>query len=69
VPIFLAPYLASMMFIKKIDETPFMDVIKVKEARIISKRNRTVHIDGDPFEMPGELVLKVNPASLKVIVP
>ena len=69
VPIFLAPYLASMMFIKKIDETPFMEVIKVKEARIISKKNRTVHIDGDPFEMPGELVLKVNPSSLKVIVP
>jgi len=69
VPVFMAPYLASMMFIKKIDETTFMNIIKVKEARIISRKIKVVHIDGDPFEMSRELLLKVNPLSLKIIVP
>jgi len=64
-----APILAQFLFFRAIDETRYLEIIKASEIKIIQPQNRYVHLDGDPVRLSKELIVKVNPLSLKVIVP
>ena len=45
-----------------------MEIIKAKEV-IIKQQKNIAHIDGEPIEIGNTISIKVNPLSLKVIVP
>jgi len=56
------------LFKKTLHESSYLEIIKAKEV-IINQKGIIAHIDGEPIEIGRELKIKVNPLSLKVIVP
>jgi diacylglycerol kinase (ATP) len=56
------------LFRKTLHHSSHLEIIKSKEA-IIRQKNTIAHIDGEPIELGKEISVKVNPLSLKVIVP
>ncbi|MBI4930104.1 MAG: YegS/Rv2252/BmrU family lipid kinase [Bacteroidetes bacterium] len=62
------PLMAARLFTHSIHRSKFVEIIKVKEVTI--RQEKTIaHIDGEPYNMGNELRIKINPLSLKVIVP
>lgn len=55
------------LFSKSMNRSRFLKIVKTKEVVVTRDLEGPVHLDGEPFEMGKELVVKVNPASLKVI--
>lgn len=56
------------LFKKTLDRSSYLEVIRAKEV-IVKQPGVIAHIDGEPIEIGQELRIKVNPLSLKVIVP
>ena len=69
IPLFEAPLLSLLLFLRKIDVSKRIEIIKTSELTILQHKSRVVHIDGDPQYLTKKLQIKVNPLSLKVIVP
>jgi diacylglycerol kinase (ATP) len=59
---------ASLLFFKKIRKTPYVEVIKTPELVIKQKMN-IINLDGEPIKIGKKIKIRVNPASLNVIVP
>lgn len=64
------PFLAMRLFTNSIHRSKYVEIVRTKEATIhlCSDENRA-HIDGEPVVVGNELRIKINPASLKVLVP
>ena len=62
------PVMATRLFTKSIHRSKFVEIIKVKEL-IIRQERDYAHIDGEPVFIGQELKVKINPHSLKVVVP
>jgi YegS/Rv2252/BmrU family lipid kinase len=56
------------LFRKTLERSGYLEVIKAKEV-ILKQTGIIAHIDGEPIEIGNELRIKVDPLSLKVIVP
>lgn len=56
------------LFRKTLHTSAYLEVIKAKEV-IVKQPGIIAHIDGEPIEAGNELKIKVNPLSLRVIVP
>jgi len=69
VPFVEAPLLSLLLFLKRIDVSKRIEIFKAKELTIIQNKKRVIHIDGDPFTLSKKLHIKVQPNTLKVIVP
>lgn len=67
-PAWVSPFLAPMLFTKKIDQTPYVEIIRAKEV-FLNRKNRIVNLDGEPVKLKKKLHIRVVPLSLKVIVP
>lgn len=63
------PYLASLLYWRKIEQSKYIRSFKTKELVIQTKRKRWVNIDGEPEKLGTELNVCINPQSLKVLVP
>jgi YegS/Rv2252/BmrU family lipid kinase len=69
VPLALAPQVAGLLLTKKLGSSDFVEIIKAREISLTRNKNRVVNIDGEPLKLGKSLNIKVNPLSLKVIVP
>lgn len=69
IPLLLIPFYVPLLFTKAFHKTHYIEIIKAKEVRIIRKKGKTIHFDGDPFKMSKTLDMKINPLSLNIIVP
>lgn len=56
------------LFRGTLHKSSYLEVIKAKEV-IVKQTGTIAHIDGEPIETGNELRIKVDPLSLKVIVP
>lgn len=56
------------LFRKTIHLSPHLETIKAKEV-LIKQTNSIAHIDGEPIEVGHSISIKVNPLSLRVIIP
>lgn len=56
------------LFRKTIHLSPHLETIKAKEV-LIKQTNTIAHIDGEPIEVGHSISIKVNPLSLRVIIP
>lgn len=63
------PDVVSLLLLKRIDRSPLVQVIPAKQVDIRRKKNRTVNIDGEPVKLQKHLHIKVNPLSLKIMIP
>jgi len=62
-------FLAPLLFMKKFDQTKYIEIIRAKKVVLHRKKGKSIHLDGDPKLMGKELVMKINPLSLKIITP
>jgi YegS/Rv2252/BmrU family lipid kinase len=67
-PYILFPMMALRLFTRSIHHSKYVEIIKVKEV-IIRQERDYAHIDGEPVIIGNELKIKINPLSLKVVVP
>lgn len=67
-PFRIFPLMVMRLFTKSIHRSKFVTMYKVKEI-FIRQEKSYAHIDGEPTEIGNELRVKINPSSLKVIVP
>lgn len=67
-PLSAAPKLALNLFTHNIDENFYMNTVRSKAITLVRENTGAIHIDGDPFEMPAELTIKIVEDGLKVLV-
>ena len=66
---FELPIVANLLMLRLIDKSPLVRIIKSTEFTVKQKKNRKVNIDGEAVKISKKLHVKVNPLSLKIIVP
>lgn len=54
---------------KRINFSPYTRILKANKATIQTKKNKTLQYDGEIYGRVNKVEVKINPASLKVIVP
>lgn len=67
-PLSAAPKLALNLFTHNIDENFYMNTVRSKAITLVRENAGAIHLDGDPFEMPKELHIKIVADGLKVLV-
>ena len=67
-PLSAAPKLALNLFTHDIDENFYMSMVRSKAITLVRENAGAIHIDGDPFEMPTKLNIKIVEDGLKVLV-
>ena len=68
-PYWKALFLAPLLFLKKFDQTRYIEIIRAREVILKRRKGKSIHLDGDPKVMGKELTMKINPLSLNVIAP
>ncbi len=68
-PMLAALFFLPLLFMGKLHKTPFLEVIKTKEVKVIQRKNYISHTDGDHLYLSKEITINTLPLSLKVIVP
>lgn len=59
--------LAVKLMNKRIDKSKYMSIVRGRHVQIKSEENIKAHIDGEPINLPKEINLEINKASLKMI--
>jgi|WetSurSiteA1Bulk_404760.scaffolds.fasta_scaffold00144_3 diacylglycerol kinase (ATP) len=59
------------LFFKNIDQSPYLEVMRIRKASLKRKGKRKInlHLDGEPETIRGKLKIKVVPEALQVMVP
>ncbi len=66
-PFIVTPFLAFRLFTGSIHKSKYTEIIQSNELTIVNKEKIFVHTDGEPFEISGDIGIKLIPASLSVI--
>lgn len=63
--------LGLRLFFKNIDQSPYLEVMRIKKATLKrkGKQNITLHLDGEPVTLKRKLKVKVIPNALSVMIP
>jgi len=61
--------LSPLVFMKKFDKTPYLEIIQGREVLVERKKGKYVHLDGEPGKENKTFSVQVHPLSLQVIVP
>ena len=69
IPLWKAYLIWPLLFLKKFDQTRYVEIIRAKHVVLKRKKGKNIHLDGDPKIMGKELTMKINPLSLNVVVP
>jgi len=67
-PFYRLPFVVYRLFNRTIDKSSYLEIIKGKEI-IIIQNSKLIQLDGEPINLGSRLHIKINPLSLKVIVP
>jgi YegS/Rv2252/BmrU family lipid kinase len=67
-PIWKSIFMAPLLFSKKIDRSPYVEIIRAREVDLTQKKKR-INLDGESVKMSNILRIKVVPQSLNIIVP
>lgn len=65
--LFAIPYIAVMVFSRRINRTKYVEIISGKKAEIVHDSDMYGHIDGDPADFGKRLKIEINPGSLEVV--
>jgi len=63
--------LGLRLFFKNIDQSPYLEVMRIKKATLkrSNKQKISLHLDGEPVTLKRKLKVKVIPEALQVMVP
>ena len=62
------PLVANLLFLKQIHLSPLVEIIPAS-GLTVKRSKRTINMDGEAIKLKKKLTIKVNPLSLKVIIP
>ena len=68
-PLIEIPILARLLYWHKIDKSKYVQIYKTDYLEISTRKKRWANLDGEPIITPKKFVVKVNPQSLRIIVP
>lgn len=68
-PAIVIPVLAVFLFLRLLDKTIYLEIIKASNIRIIQRVKHITQVDGEPLELTRDLNIRVKPLSLHIIVP
>lgn len=69
-PLLRTPLLAHLLYFKRIDESPYVEVYRAREAVVKKKKKVLVNIDGEPVVMKTKtLKIRTEKEALRIIVP
>jgi YegS/Rv2252/BmrU family lipid kinase len=57
------------LFMGAIDQAPHVELFQTREIRVSLERDVPVHLDGEPYTLPRDLVFRVRPRALRVWLP
>ncbi len=63
------PLVANLLLLRAIDKSQYVKTLQTKHFTIYQRKNRNVNIDGEAIKLGKSLEVKVNPLSLKIIIP
>lgn len=63
-----APKLVHDLFTKHLEDSKYTETFRCQEV-ILTKPLQTLHIDGEPLEVEGNVYIRVLPSSLKILTP
>ncbi len=69
IPIAKAFILSNLLFLKKIDKSKYVKIIKAKQVKIFRNENNFINLDGEKIKLSKDLDIKISPSSLNLIVP
>jgi diacylglycerol kinase (ATP) len=69
VPLIEAPLIANLLYLKQIDKTKYVEIIKAQNIVIERNQNLVINLDGEPVRVGKTLNINVNPKSLRIIIP
>lgn len=67
-PAWKVPFLLTLFFMKKIDRTKYVEMLKTNKVMVEQKKGR-INLDGETVKMGKQLQFEVMPLSLTVAVP
>lgn len=67
-PLYHFPVMGYHMFSKTAHRSRYVEIIRGKEIRIVRQQDGAIHLDGEPQEMSGELLIHVEPLSLNILI-
>jgi len=59
-PAWVSPFLAPMLIAKKIDQTPYVEIIRAKEI-FVKRKHKYMNLDGEPIKIKKRLHIRVVP--------
>lgn len=68
-PLIKMPNIAKLMLRKRIDKSSYVDVIQSESVVVKRKKNRVINLDGEAVKISKDFTVKVDPLSLKIIIP
>ncbi|MCF8388427.1 MAG: diacylglycerol kinase family lipid kinase [Bacteroidales bacterium] len=69
VPLIELPVVAHLLYWNQIDKSRHVEIIRAKEVLLEQKKNRNINLDGEPVKLGKKLHFKINPLSLKILIP
>ena len=69
IPILEAPFISNLLFLKQIDRTKYVEIIKAKNIILERRKDRCINLDGESVRVGKTLNISVNPKSLRIILP
>jgi YegS/Rv2252/BmrU family lipid kinase len=68
-PLTELPHILQLLFSQRIDKSGFVESYTGKEIQITRKKSKWVNLDGEAIKSDPMVNIRINPASLKVLVP
>ena len=57
------------LFLGAIDQVPHVEIFQTKEVRVVVEREVPAHADGEPIDLPRDVVFRIRPRALRVWLP
>lgn len=68
-PLLDMPVLLNLLFLNKIHESKYVEIIKAQKVELRRSKNRVVNVDGEPKKIARNLQFNILPSSLNVMIP
>lgn len=69
VPLIELPRIAHLLYWGQIDKSRFVEIIQTDKITVHQKKNREINLDGETIKLGKELMIRINPLSLKILAP
>ena len=66
-PLYILPMMVFHLFNRSVDQSEYVEIIPGKDIKIRRTDHGPVHVDGEPLNIEGDLHIRVQPGSLKII--